>query len=123
MATLRQEIAELKRRMIALEVRQLRWRADTAASGSPVTGASWTGPVAFDLTDDMRGALDTLWQRSVDYGQPFVQVDVHPYEDGTTVAVRAYFKDGNDTSVDFEKPKDFDWLACRRALEAHLNVQ
>jgi hypothetical protein len=123
MPSLRAELAELKKRMLALEARQLAWRHDSAASGSPETGASWTGPVAFELTDGMRAALDVLWERSVEYGQPFVQVAVNPCEDGETILVCAYFKDGNDTSVDFEKPKDFDWLACRRALEAHLNVQ
>jgi hypothetical protein len=122
MASLRAEITELRRRLIALEARQLAWRHDAAASGSPETGASWTGPVAFDLTDDMRGALDALYQRSVDYGQPFSQVDVNLCEDGKTVAVRAYFQDGNDTSVDFAKPQDFDWHACRRSFGDYLNV-
>jgi hypothetical protein len=122
MASLRQEIAELRRRLTALEARQLAWRHDAAASGSPETGASWTGPVAFELTDGMRGALDTLWQRRVAYGQPFSQVDVSLCEDGTTVAVRGYFRDGNDAEVSFEKPQNFDWLRCRRAFGDYLNV-
>jgi hypothetical protein len=56
----------------------------------------------------------------VDYGQPFAQVDVNLCEDGETVAVRGYFRDGNDAEVSFEKPQDFDWQACRRAFEVHL---
>ena len=70
----------------------------------------------------MRVALNTLWERSIECGQPFAQVDVHPCEGGA-VAVTAYFRDGRDTSVDFEEPQSFDALACRRAFGAHLNVE
>jgi hypothetical protein len=119
MASLRAEIAELKRRLIAVEARQLAWRHATGAGGSPGSPDCWPGP-AFELTDDMRAALDTLWQRSVEYGQPFAQVDIALYEDAVTVAARAWFRDGRETSVDFPKPADFDAIACRRAFEAHL---
>jgi hypothetical protein len=120
MATLRQEIAELKKRMLALESRQLAWRYDAAASASPEAGASYSGP-AYELTDEMRASLDTLWQRSVEYAQPYDQVSITPL-DGATITATAYFKDGTDTYVSFTKPPDFDASACRRAMETHLNV-
>jgi hypothetical protein len=120
MAILRQEIAELKKRMLALESRQLAWRYDAAASASPEAGASYSGP-DYELTDEMRSSLDTLWQRSVEYGQTYDQVSITPLDDASVTAT-AYFKDGTDTCVQFAKPPEFDASACRRAMEAHLNV-
>jgi hypothetical protein len=122
MASLRAEIAELRRRLVALEARQLVWRHEVAAGGSPGAPDYQQGAPAFDLTDQMRGALETLWQRSVQSGQPIAQVDVSLCEDDTTVAVRGYLRNGADVSVYFDMPADFDALACRRAFEAHLNV-
>jgi hypothetical protein len=120
MPSLRAELAELRRRLTALEARQLVWRHD--AAGSPGAPDSWNGAPPFELTDGMRAALDTLWQRSVDYGQPFAHVEVINCED-KTILVQAYFKDGTDTSAHFDQPENFDAFACRRAMEAHLNVQ
>jgi hypothetical protein len=108
--------------MVALEARQLVWRHDAAAGGSPGAPDFLNG-AAFELTDGMRQALDMLWERSVECGQPFAQVDVSLCEDAATVAVRAYFRNGSDTSVYFEQPSDFDASACRRAFGAHLHVE
>jgi hypothetical protein len=121
MPSLRAEIAELRRRLVALEARQLVWRHDAAAGGKPGSPDYCQGP-AFELTDDMRDALDKLWARSVQSGQPFAQVDVSLCEDDTTVAVRAYLRNGADVSVYFDQPPNFDALACRSAFETHLNV-
>jgi hypothetical protein len=120
MPSLRAEIAELRRRLVALEARQLVWRHD-AAAGKPGAPDFWQAPT-FELTDQMRRALDALWARSVEYGQPFAQVDINPCEDDTTVAVRAYLRNGSDITVYFDQPPDFDAFGCRRAFEAHLNV-
>jgi hypothetical protein len=122
MPSLRAEIAELRRRMVALEARQLVWRHDAAAAVGSPGAPDYCQGAAFELTDGMRGALDTLWQRSVECGQPFAQVDITLCEDDTTIAVRGYLRNGRDFSVYFDQPPDFDAFACRRAFEVHLNV-
>jgi hypothetical protein len=118
--SLRAEIAELRRRLVALEARQLAWRHN--AAGNP--GAPDCLPTAapIELTQEMRQALDQLWERRVKRGVAFDQVAVALCEDEATVAVTAYFVDGLDAYVYFPAPPEFDALKCCRAFEAHLHV-
>jgi hypothetical protein len=125
MASLRAKLAEMERRLIALEARQIAWAHDSAIrGGSP---ASHPPSLPDDLVDvlpssDMMAALAELRASCTERGERPEQVDVFT-ENGETCA-RAWFVDGSDAFVTFKTPPAFRARDAKRLFEeALLDVQ
>jgi hypothetical protein len=118
MASLRAEIAELRRRLLAMEARQLAWRYN--AAGNPGAGDCWNGE-AFEWTTSMQRALDAL--QSAKRNQLFTQVVISLCDDDKAAIATAFCSNGTSAAAWFDKPHNFDALVCRNAFEAHLNVE
>jgi hypothetical protein len=120
MPTLRQELAELKRRMLALEARQILWRC--VAAGNPGAPDSLNSNLA-DLapTPAMLEAIVDLRTRCAECGERPEQIDIHT-EDGVACA-NAWFPDGSEESVVFELPRPVRIRDARRIFEEALGVE
>jgi hypothetical protein len=114
--SLRSEIAELRRRLTALEALMLVWRHDAASR--PGAG-DCRADVLLPSSGVLRACAD-LAKLVAERGQAVEQVDVYT-EDRKTCA-RAYFLDGSDAAVSFETPQDFRARDLRRALEESFVV-
>jgi hypothetical protein len=114
-ASLREEIADLKRRLIAMEARQIAWRHDAAAR----PGAGDCAVASIPSSGVLRACAD-LAKLVAERGQAVEQVDVYT-EDRETCA-RAYLLDGSDVCVSFETPQDFRARDLRRALAESFHV-
>jgi hypothetical protein len=113
--SIRAELAELNRRLIAVEARQIVWRHDAAAR----PGAGDCGVDPMPSSGVLRACAD-LAKLVAERGQAVDQVDVYT-EDRETCA-RAFLSDGSDVSVAFSTPPDFRARALRRALEESFVV-
>jgi hypothetical protein len=113
MPTLRQQIAELERRVLAVEARQILWAQGAAASGSPEAGATSVSEVLPSL--DVLRAVADLAVQVAERGSPVEQINIGT-EDGYTYAV-AHLEDGDQVSATFATPRNFRARVLRCALE------
>jgi hypothetical protein len=109
MASIRALLAELNRRVIALEARQLVWRHDAASR--PDAGDCVVDPIPSPAVLSAVANLATL---VAERGQAVEQVDVYT-EDSETCA-RAFLSDGSDVCVSFATPQNFRARDLRRVL-------
>jgi hypothetical protein len=122
MASLRAKIAELERRMLALEARQIAWRADAASkAGSPDSGPDHVNDLMkashgmMDAIKELRAECDKLGKRPEQI-QVFVERGI--------VFARAYFEDlANDVDVSFEQPWGFRCRDAKKLFEEALHVE
>jgi hypothetical protein len=121
MASIRQRIAELERRLIAIEARQIAWRHDAASRA----GAPDSVPAELEQflpTSEMLEALAELRAQCDARGEKPDQVDVGT-EDGQSYAT-AWFVDGEQATATFKKPANFRANDAKKLFEeALLDVQ
>jgi len=121
MASLRAKIAELERRLIAIESRQLLWRHDASSRA----GAPDSVPAELEQflpTSKMLDALAELRARCDARGEKPEQVVVGT-EDGQSYAT-AWFVDGEQATATFKKPANFRASDAKKLFEeALLDVQ
>jgi hypothetical protein len=120
MASLRAKIAELERRMVALEARQLAWRHDAASKAGKPDSVSDTLADLVSSSHDMMAAISELREKC--RGKRPEQIDVH-VEEGTVFA-HAWFEDQTDVTVDFPQPVfGFRRSDCKKLFEEALHVE
>jgi len=117
MPTLRQQIAELERRVLAVEARQILW-ANRAEGGSPETGATSVSEVLPSI--DVLRAVADLAVQVAERGSPVEQIDIGS-EDGNTYAT-AHLVDGDQVSITFATPRNFRARDLRCALESSYGL-
>jgi hypothetical protein len=122
MATLRAKIAELERRILAIEARQLAWRYDAASrAGKPDS-------VADDLVDilmpshGMLQAIAELRARCDEQRKNPDQVNI--IIEGDYVFARALFGHDTEVNVSFDRPPlGFRRADCERLFREACNVE
>jgi hypothetical protein len=123
MASLRAKLAELERRMLALEARQLAWRHDAASkAGAPDSAPEDTLASIMSSTHDMMAAIAELREKC--RGRRLDQIDIY-VEEGVVNAV-AYLDEGPDTTVcvTFDQPVlGFRRSDCKKLFEEALHVE
>jgi hypothetical protein len=120
MASLRAKLAELERRLLALEARQLAWRLDAAnRAGAPDSVSDTLADIVSSSHDIMKAIAEL---RGKCRGSRPEQIDVH-VEEGT-VHCTAWFEDQTDVSVDFPQPVlGFRRSDCKKLFEEALHVE
>jgi hypothetical protein len=120
MASLRAQIAELQRRMLALEARQIVWRADAASRAGAPDSAEDALADLVSSTHGMMAAIAKLREQC--NGRRPEQIDVF-VEEGVVFA-NAFFGDDDDVSVNFPQPVlGFRRDDCRKLFEEALHVE
>jgi hypothetical protein len=120
MASLRAKLAELERRMLALEARQLVWRQDAASRAGAPDSAPDTLSGLISASHDMMEAIAKLREQC--RGARPDQIDV--FVEGGVVFANAFLEDGTDVSVDFPQPPlGFRRADCKRLFEEALHVE
>jgi hypothetical protein len=122
MASLRAKIAELERRMLALEARQLAWRHDAASkAGKPDSGPD---PLAdfFKTSHEMMEAIQEMRAQCDKLGQRPEQIDV--FVEHGTVFAKAFFEDiDHSIDVSFKQPWGFRCRDAKKLFEEALHVE
>jgi hypothetical protein len=122
MASLRQKIAELERRMLALEARQIPWRADAASkAGAPDSAPDRVGNL-MKSSHEMMDAIKELRAQCDKLGQRPEQIQV--FVENGIVFAKAFFEDlANDAEVSFEQPWGFRCRDAKKLIEEALHVE